>query len=172
MPADCRAIAGISIDRGAKLDGTIYGRYKKIGQLFYDFDHHKPSILLRGFKYGLLIAFPYQQSDKFPYIEGDITIPIPTARPKDGEVERKIYQWLGWITTDVSDLTGMVSYQIVLEVDPWPLVMARRFRQFENKTKSGESAHVVNGLWLYLNEGYDHKEDCAEKDKQQTATQA
>jgi hypothetical protein len=146
---DAGFIADLSYDRGAV--HPVGYRFKKIGKLFFDFDHTKPSILLAGFRFGKITGFPYDGcADRAPYLEGDIVIPIPAGR-NSGEL------WIGFVYTDQS-ATGRTSYNIVLEVDPWPLVVARRVRQLEHKIRDNSDAHTTNGLWLYV-KGMDGKDD-------------
>jgi hypothetical protein len=148
MQRKCGFIADFAFDRGERF--TTFGRWKKIGQLFYDFDHSKPSILMRGMRTGTIVATPYDKIEDHPFIQGDIEIPIPSSS-RDGS---KASLWVGYVFTETKQ-NGATLYVATIEVDPWPLVIARRFRQFEKKVRDGEDSHIQNGLWLYIKEEQD-----------------
>ncbi len=135
---NCGFIADIAFEANDK--------FRKIGRVFYDFDHGKPSLLYRGFRTGSFVAKPYPGVEKIPYIQGDITIPVPHSSRVERNPEYDL--WLGWIYTETK---GNEEYYVIrLEVDPWPLVVARRFRQFSSRMKREADSRIVNGLWLYI----------------------
>ena len=88
-------------------------RWRRLGELHYQFDSRWCNLKMRGFAPGaplLANALPDLPEDA-PYISGDI---MSCSRNKQGHDP----MWLGMIYTEESPDGSKVSYKIVLEVTP------------------------------------------------------
>ena len=114
---------------------------KSFGCIWYDPDSHHASILLKGFRFGQAFAKPFDNVSNAPYLEGDIV--VWTGDYLEGA--KKEYLWCGWIWT-CSDQRGPM-YQIVLEINPWPVILQRELRE-QNKDLRGKSKGVFMNIQL------------------------
>ena len=107
-------LAGIAFERE-----TWAKEFVRIGKLWYNPAEHHCSLMLHGFRFGQFVAKPYDM-DVAPFLKGDIKIQSGEYE-KDGSLI-KDYLWVGFIWTE-SNQRGHV-YNIRLEVDPMPIVLA------------------------------------------------
>jgi len=110
-------IAGVAFERKT----LSQDKYKNVGKIWHDEINHRASILFHGIKLGHLFAKPFKTVEDPPYLKGDLM--IQTGEYQQGEEIKKEYMWCGWIWTE-SNQHGCI-YQIVLEVNPMPVMVAR-----------------------------------------------
>jgi len=136
-------IANIAYER-AKIGEP---QYKPFGKVWYDSDQHKCSILLNGWRQGQSIAKPYSKVTNAPYINGDIS--IFSGEYEDNGLTKKKYLWCGFIWTE-SNQQGVV-YQIILEIDPTPLMVCKQIKQYHEDTHQNKQEFLSHtGMFLQV----------------------
>jgi len=105
-----------------RANGPEKYRWKKFGNLWYDNDQHRASLLLHGIHLGMFVAKPFSNIPNPPYLSGDLC--VATGEYQQGGQVKKEYLWVGYAGTN-DDASGKgVTYWGVLEVNPMPCMIA------------------------------------------------